>query len=295
MNVQQAKRIPLGKLLSALGHEPKHVDNGEAWYLSPFRLETEPSFKLTASQLGWFDHGMGKGGNIIDFAMVYWRVSTVSDALSALEKAVGGVSVERPSPAPQQVTEKDLGTAVSVTKIEPLANRALIDYLGRRGIDAVTARPYVQEIYYTYSYRRYFGLAFPNRSGGYEIRNPYFKGSTGHKDITLIQGQSSDGVMVFEGFFDFLSALKHHRVIVPPLSVLVLNSVAMRDRAMETLRQMNISQAHLYLDHDSAGRELTAYFQQQLTGIAVLDQSGVYAGHKDFNAMLEKQRQMELS
>jgi hypothetical protein len=75
MNLVQAKSIPIRVLLAALGYQPAHMDdrNGELWYRSPFREEAQPSFKLTPSGKGWYDHGLGKGGGIIDFCMDYWR------------------------------------------------------------------------------------------------------------------------------------------------------------------------------------------------------------------------------
>ena len=68
MNSQQAKRIPLKDLLARLGHQPHHEKSGEFWYLSPFRPETEPSFKINLERNIWFDFGEGKGGTVIDFA-----------------------------------------------------------------------------------------------------------------------------------------------------------------------------------------------------------------------------------
>jgi len=64
-------------------------------------------------------------------------------------------------------------------------------------------------MYYTYNGKSYFALAFANESGGYELRNRYYKGCYGHKDISLIPGRNtaSKSVAVFEGFMDFLSAL----------------------------------------------------------------------------------------
>jgi hypothetical protein len=45
---------------------------------------------------------------------------------------------------------------------------------------------YLREIHYKAKGKRYFALCFPNDSGGYEIRNPYFKGSFSPKDITTV-------------------------------------------------------------------------------------------------------------
>ena len=52
----------------------------------------------------------------------------------------------------------------------------------------------------------YFALAFRNDSGGYELRNPLFKGSITSKDITHIR-QQGDRVFRVRGFMDYLSFL----------------------------------------------------------------------------------------
>ena len=54
----------------------------------------------------------------------------------------------------------------------------------------------------------YFAVGFLNRSGGYEIRNKFFKGCIAPKDITHIrQEQPKETCYLFEGFMDYLSFL----------------------------------------------------------------------------------------
>ncbi len=69
----------------------------------------------------------------------------------------------------------------------------------------------------------------------------------------------------------------------------VLNSVTMKDRAVETIREHGgaATKVYLYLDHDTAGRELTAYLTKHLTRQEVLDRSELYTGYKDFNDYLQ--------
>ena len=49
-----------------------------------------------------------------------------------------------------------------------------------------------------------FAIGFPNASGGYEVRNKYFKGCIAPKDITHIRqtGEPKETCYVFEGFMD---------------------------------------------------------------------------------------------
>ena len=62
-----------------------------------------------------------------------------------------------------------------------------------------------KEMRYTTHGKRYFAVAFGNESGGYEIRNPFFKGCVPPKDVTLLPVGSTT-CNVYEGFMDYLSA-----------------------------------------------------------------------------------------
>ena len=77
-------------------------------------------------------------------------------------------------------------------------------------IDSDIGRMFCKEVHYELRQRRYFALAFGNISGGYEVRNPYYKGCIKNKDISLIpqsRGEAQSRVCLFEGFMDFLSYL----------------------------------------------------------------------------------------
>ena len=60
---------------------------------------------------------------------------------------------------------------------------------------------------YTTHGKRYFAVAFGNERGGYEIRNPFFKGCVPPKDVTLLSVGSAS-CNVYEGFMDYLSAVR---------------------------------------------------------------------------------------
>lgn len=46
MNISEAKKIRIVDYLRFLGHEPKKTQGWQYWYLSPFREEKTPSFKV---------------------------------------------------------------------------------------------------------------------------------------------------------------------------------------------------------------------------------------------------------
>ncbi|MDQ2719450.1 MAG: CHC2 zinc finger domain-containing protein [Bacteroidota bacterium] len=83
MNCEQANQIDLVDYLCALGFNPKKISREDHWYLSPFRQEKEASFKVNKNKNVWYDHGLGKGGSLVDFAKVYHRCN-VSEALQKI-------------------------------------------------------------------------------------------------------------------------------------------------------------------------------------------------------------------
>ena len=68
MTIQEAKQINIAGYLQSLGYSPVKQQGESLWYKSPFRQETEASFKVNTNRNLWFDYGLGKGGNIIALA-----------------------------------------------------------------------------------------------------------------------------------------------------------------------------------------------------------------------------------
>lgn len=145
--------------------------------------------------------GLGKGGDIITLAKEIYRTQDVSrvlrcieDKRTVLKPATVSCPFEKAYPAFQDL------------KITPLANRILLAYLEERCIDTETARKACKEAHFKRNGKNYFAIAFPNISGGYEIRNRYFKACIAPKDISCIISSPESGICyIFEGFMDFLS------------------------------------------------------------------------------------------
>ena len=68
MNIQEAKQIRIADYLQSLGYTPVKQQGNSLWYKSPFRQETEASFKVNTELNQWSDYGLGRGGNIIALA-----------------------------------------------------------------------------------------------------------------------------------------------------------------------------------------------------------------------------------
>ncbi|MEZ6104453.1 MAG: toprim domain-containing protein [Pirellulaceae bacterium] len=127
----------------------------------------------------------------------------------------------------------------------------------------------------------YFALGLLNDSGGYELRNPFWKGSLGSKDITTIPGDSRR-VSVFEGLFDYLTALQLSGRALND-TVIVLNSVSLAERAIARIRELDAERINVYRDHDAAGERLLESFAKALPTATIVDKSDAYPGYCDLN------------
>src|SRR5580658_1655119 len=83
-NCQQARVIDLVDYLASLGYQPAKTRGNNFWYASPFRDEKEPSFKVDRHLNLWYDHGWGKGGDIIEFGTQFHRLP-IREVLKILE------------------------------------------------------------------------------------------------------------------------------------------------------------------------------------------------------------------
>jgi len=74
----------LPELLKTLGHEPEKQHGQELIY---HLSGPKPCFAVNQEHNIWYDHHTGKGGNIIDFAMTYWKERRSKSSTSTLTAA----------------------------------------------------------------------------------------------------------------------------------------------------------------------------------------------------------------
>lgn len=273
LNCEQAKQIDLVDYLSSIGHLPVKIVRNDYWYLSPLRSEKTASFKVNRYINRWYDHGMGKGGNLIDFAVLY-HDCTIKDLLQSLQ---GGFSFHKPTFFSQSNNKPQ--KAIEVLGDYIIGSWHLLRYLQQRHIPCSVAQQYCREVQYINAGSIYYAIGFRNDSGGYELRSTNFKGSSTPKGITCIE-KGGRAVAVFEGFFDFLSWLVIHDFAgQDAMDFCVLNSLSFFQNARPFLEQYEA--IHLYLDNDPAGHNCS-YGALQI-GTQYIDESGLYKGYKDLN------------
>ena len=286
MNTNEAKRIRIEEYLHSLGYNPVRRQGGNLWYKSPFRDEQEPSFKVNMERNLWYDFGAGRGGNIIALA----RELYASDSLPYLLERIA-----EQAPSVRPVSFSFGGQPLSKPSFQqleavPLSSPALLSYLRQRGINTELARRECCEVRYQTDGKLYFAVGFPNRSGGYEIRNKFFKGCIAPKDITHIrQEQTKETCYLFEGFMDYLSFLTlrlercPERPELDGQDYIVLNSTASLSKAIRPLG--DYEHIHCFLDNDKAGMEAVQELREEY-GMRIRDASHIYGGYNDLNDYL---------
>ena len=279
--LKEIKTIPLAAFLSRLGHEPAARKGTRLWYKSPLRQEHTPSFKVETTLNCWYDFGIGKGGNIIDLAAELYQSTDLRHLMRCIANCcpVPSVQTVASSFAPRH-------SAPSMERFEvaPLEHRALVAYLQERGIPAHIAKANCKEAHYSVNGKSYFAVAFENVSGGWELRNRYFKGCRGRKDISYLpwsRDSPSTECAVFEGFIDYLSALTLD--IISGADAIILNSVVNVNKAMPYLK--GYTAINCYLDNDNAGQTALAELKA-IYGSIVIDRSTLYSEFNDLNDFL---------
>ncbi|WP_147202770.1 CHC2 zinc finger domain-containing protein [Segetibacter aerophilus] len=77
MNCPEANKIDLVKYLYSLGCERGKKSIEDYWYSSPLRVERFSSFKVNKTKSVWYDYSLRKGGNVVDFTMLYFNCKLV--------------------------------------------------------------------------------------------------------------------------------------------------------------------------------------------------------------------------
>jgi hypothetical protein len=276
--------ISIVELLDNLGFPPPKPVGKERKYISMLRdSDTAPSFSVDEKAGTWYDHGEGKGGNIIDFARLYWSSLTFPEVL---EKIVAVTNAEHrhdiSAPVRRQKQQQPKEPNYHILKIQEVGlNQAITEYLQSRGVWE-PAKGRLKEVYYYVEDEQkkrnnFFAAGWQNENGSWEIRSTLdFKGCLGHKAISFIPGNDKS-LAVFEGFFDYLSWLTENPFA--DASVLVLNTLSLLQAGIK--KAEDFADVSTYFDNDPSGRKASRAFKTALP--QAIDRSAIYEGYNDYN------------
>lgn len=278
MNIEKAKQIPIELVLQKMNYIPSKTNGFDVWYSSPLHEEKTPSFKINTKINRWYDHGLQKGGNIIDFIAIKFNY-TIPEVLKFLENYSDEsiFSFQKQKNIESNFSENE--TKVNITKVTKIQHYALKQYLENRKIYHYENESNLKEVHYEVNGKKYFGIGFQNRSDGFEIRSKYVKVCIVKKDISLVVKGYKNKLRIFEGFFDYLSFINKFK---SDSDFLILNSITLINRCDEILS--NYQEIELYFDNDTAGNYHTKSTQEKFKNAK--DCRAFYKDFKDLNEWL---------
>lgn len=279
LSFSEAKQIPITEYLSGLGFDPAKIRGEDYWYHSPFREERTPSFKVNTKLNVWYDHGTGEGGTILDLGAKLNQCTLVEFA-QKLSKGDNTFSLHR-----QIGTTHKPDNTLEILGVRELQSDDLLHYLNARGISNEIAIRFCKEVDFKIRDRAYKAIGFPNKSGAWELRNNWFKGSSAPKDTSII-ANGAGKLAVLEGFMDFLSFQQTDQKELQSLRInsdfLILNSLRLLNGAIPLLQ--SYKEVNLFLDNDQPAKDAKEWLKER--GVQFNDASSLYAQHKDVNEFL---------
>ena len=276
--------FPIESVLESLGCKK----GGRDMYFSPFREETSASLHIDRSKNLWYDHGAGMGGTNVQLVMLARKCS--------MQEAYRFITRLDPTLVPEEVKSRTSGTN-AIRAVRDIKSDYLLNYFESRKIPEELARKYCREIIMRNQQRNQTVtlIGFENNAGGYALKSPSGYKSTTAAGITTINDKgvrtdipTSSSVLVFEGFFDFLSWQVLQSSLCPSCDVVVLNSVSNLNRASDYLRLHD--KIVCFLDNDTAGKKAFSSIKTMLPDKQIADMSHLYQKHKDLNEMLQESR-----
>ena len=273
MNCEEVKeKINIRTVLESFHLFPVKENRKKAFYFALDREEKIPSLSVDFVKNKAFDFGTGKSYYVISIVQQMNQCS-VSEALKYLETFDFSIHNEFQNERTKQYKE------YKILNVREIQHPALVQYLKSRKV--YEQKELVKEIEYELNGKKYFGVGFFNNSGGVEIRNKYSKICLGKKDVTLLKNElnSFNEILIFEGFFDYLTFKNLEKNENSNSDYIILNSTSMLFKVEETLKKYD--KISLFLDNDKNGNATKKAILKKYENVE--DCSLIYQKFKDLN------------
>ena len=296
---------PINTYLARYGCNPVgDATKNKLYYLSPIRDgETTPSFVVDLKTRMWKDYGSGDFGDIIELAMRFFSIpfwEAVDDirqhksvAYSENKQIPAGIGTDK---------EKAVHEIVKVKEAVPKTSRDLMRYAAKRGISPIITKTYLKAVFYRVndmgqknSGRPYFSLAMQNQAGSWELNNEVYdskiKKTIGKKFYSVFEGyKPTGGLNIFEGIFDFLAAIEHHRkthgkeFLQLPSDSIILHGTALLEKVADQLKVYDYINAYFNNDPYETQTGQKAFNRLEELHPKVFNRSAtLYPNFNDFN------------
>ena len=296
---QEKKQLHSISIIEIMAHYGKRLEHTRSGlYYSPFRDERTPSFQIDEAKNTWYDYGTSEGGGLFDFVCKLAGITRgeVYDWLASFRNMVPE-SEYKAVIAPLMQRKPQASRIVIDSASHTFTKDKLIEYALSRAVSKEVLAKYCEEVIYHIDSapdRKFFAIGFKNNSGGYVLRSSISKRCSS-SDITTLdsngqmsQEVTSDKVIVFEGFMDFLSWITDVKQQTPQYDCCILNSVSNVAKALPWI--MEHSNIAAFMDNDQAGRETLQKIMDCASegahDVCVYDMARLYQGYNDLNEKL---------
>lgn len=278
--LKAAASLPL--LLEALGHRPEKQHGHELIY---HLSGPKPCFAVNQQHNIWYDHHTGKGGNIIDFAMTYWKI-TFREALKKLNEHFSLNQLPEYGRLQCRRRHAQKLPHYRLQHSNPLGSNADITAFLQSKCIWEVAQTVLSEVYYYVqdekgNIKPFYAAGLQNELGHWQVSNAGFTGCLGHPAISFI-AQSETKVSVFQDTLSYLSWQTDNANAND--SILILHS---DDLLLSAVRKIkDFAEISVVFTRDDSGRLKSAELMQALP--QATDRSAVYEGHITYNDWLVK-------
>lgn len=258
-NVLSFENLSITLLLRALGHKPISSTKEESFYQNVFESSTKNRsiLKVNHRLNVWFDKSLGKGGNLMDFARIYWpTLSTeeIKERLKSIHAQFATTAV--PEDKPRRKRKAIKIPHYQIERTNPLGyNTEITDYLMESGLWEL-ADMNVHEVHYFVTDQKgkrkdFHAAGWQNENGGWEVRAKHFESCIGPKGMTFLSG-NPNVLAIFPEYVDYLKN-RNDNLVPYTSSVIILNHPDFLAASMK--RALNFEMVLLYVDESREGYE----------------------------------------
>lgn len=279
-NKERAKSVPIALYLLTKGHKPVSQAGKELVYYSPLRNENTPSFSVNTEKNVFIDFGASNDCKGDSIRLVQLIESCAFFEAIAKLLSLDGETIPDTFSFSGKKDNEPTAKGIQILSANPVAeNSALMKIVRERGHFSAGSLEMLYDILYMAKGRKFRAVGFQNDSGGYELTNGKGRKFKSINDVTTILGTRS-GAILFEGFWDYLSAREYYGDKYPAITTIILHSVNNIDKALRIIPNGSLIQS--FLDNDDAGRKTLNLIQKR--GFTVHNVAAkLYFKCKDFN------------
>lgn len=304
METKELKTIPLARIFAALSNAQylteSHRSGHFVYFFSPFAVGQKTGSMVITNKNEYLCYASGEKGDCFDLVKSLFNMDFPTSKKYICE-ITNNTYVNTYKPLQQEITTytpivasnnssyyiKEILDFDTKFEGEYRQGENLLSYCEKRGISRNVAKHVFKKVVHGKGDKEgatYYAVGMENSKGGWELRNQYMsKGySTPGKGVTAIMGrEGSKNISVFEGMFDYASAIQYYQKI-PSNHVMILHSVNFMWQLLEAIEIYELKKVFWYGDNDEAGEKAFAKIDHMAENMS----KEIYPNYKDFNDFL---------